>query len=114
MMRDPDIALETHAREELGIDPGSLGSPVGAAVSSFMAFCVGGVIPLIPWFFARGNVAVALSILLGAIASLVVGALLAQFTGRSPLRSALRQLLIAAVAAGVTFAIGNAVGVTAL
>jgi VIT1/CCC1 family predicted Fe2+/Mn2+ transporter len=111
MMRDPDLALETHAREELGIDPGSLGSPVGAAVSSFLAFCVGAVVPLIPWFFAKGTVAVVLSVVLGAVAAIVVGALLAQFTGRSPFRSALRQLFIAALAAGVTYAIGRAVGV---
>jgi VIT1/CCC1 family predicted Fe2+/Mn2+ transporter len=111
MMRDPDLALETHAREELGIDPTSLGSPVGAAVSSFIAFCLGAVVPLIPWFFAKGTTAVVLSVVLGAIAALVVGALLAQFTGRSPLKSALRQLFIATLAAGVTFAIGKAVGV---
>jgi VIT1/CCC1 family predicted Fe2+/Mn2+ transporter len=111
MMRDPDLALETHAREELGIDPGSLGSPVGAAVSSFIAFCMGAVVPLIPWFFAQGTTAVVLSVALGAIAAIVVGALLAQFTGRSPLKSALRQLFIAGMAAGVTYAIGRAVGV---
>ena len=113
LMRDPEMALETHAREELGIDPGSLGSPVGAATSSFLAFCVGGVIPLVPWFFTKGVSAVVLSVAFGAIAAIVVGALLAQFTGRSPLRSALRQLCIAAVAATVTFAIGKAVGVGA-
>src|SRR5688500_18344038 len=64
MMRDPELALETHAREELGIDPGSLGSPVGAAVWSFLAFAVGGVIPLLPWFFTRGATAVSLSVAL--------------------------------------------------
>src|SRR5436305_11513596 len=103
LMRDPEVALETHAREELGIDPGSLGSPVGAAVSSFLAFCIGGAIPLMPWFFTEGTTAVVLSVTFGAIAAIIVGALLAQFTGRSPLRSALRQLFIAAVAATVTF-----------
>ena len=58
MMRDPDVALETHAREELGIDPGSLGSPWWAALSSFLAFTVGALIPLLPWLFGSGDAAV--------------------------------------------------------
>src|SRR3954463_12458533 len=107
MMRDPELALETHAREELGIDPSELGSPVGAAVSSFIAFSIGAVIPLIPWFFAKGTAAVVASVILGAVAALVVGAALARFTGRSWIKSALRQLGIAAIAAGVTYAVGS-------
>jgi VIT1/CCC1 family predicted Fe2+/Mn2+ transporter len=114
MMRDPEVALETHAREELGVDPASLGSPAGAATSSFLAFSVGAMVPLLPWFFLKGSVAVVLSVMLGAIAAVVVGAALAQFTGRSPVRSALRQLLIAVLAASVTFGIGKLVGVGAL
>ena len=112
MMRDPELALETHAREELGIDPSELGSPVGAAISSFIAFSVGAVIPLVPWFFAKGSAAVIASVVLGAIAAVLVGAALARFTGRSWIKSALRQLIIAAMAAGVTFAVGSAVGVS--
>lgn len=110
MMRDPAIALETHAREELGIDPSQLGSPQQAAVSSFIAFCVGALIPLLPWFFASGNGAVVASIALGATAAVLVGAALARFTGRSIVRSALRQLGIAALAASVTYVVGRAVG----
>ena len=110
MMRNPDLALETHAREELGIDATALGSPWQAAVSSFLAFAIGAVIPLIPWFFTRGGAGEGLSIALGAAAALTVGALLARFTGRSALRSSLRQLGIAASAAAVTFLIGRAVG----
>lgn len=111
MMRDPDLALETHAREELGINPDQLGSPVGAAVSSFFAFAVGALIPLIPWLFTQGGLALALSIALGAGASLGIGAALARFTGRSAARSALRQLVVAALAAGVTYVVGAIVGV---
>jgi VIT1/CCC1 family predicted Fe2+/Mn2+ transporter len=111
IMRDPEVALETHAREELGVDPSSLGSPIGAATSSFIAFSIGAVVPLLPWFFSKGYPAVVLSVTLGIVAALVVGAALAQFTGRSPLRSALRQLLIAALAASVTYGIGALVGV---
>src|SRR5204863_3289672 len=72
-----------------------------------LPICIGGAIPLVPWFITKGTSAVVLSVALGAIAAIVVGALLAQITGRSPLRSALRQLLIAAVAATVTFAVGK-------
>ena len=55
MMRTPELALETHAREELGINPGALGSPVQAAVSSFATFALGALLPLIPWFVTAGH-----------------------------------------------------------
>jgi len=111
MMSDPVLALETHAREELGIDPSELGSPVHAAGTSFVAFGVGAIVPLIPWFFSNGAAAVIVSIALGAVAAIVIGVLLARFTERAVLPSAARQLGIAALAATVPFLIGNAVGV---
>jgi VIT1/CCC1 family predicted Fe2+/Mn2+ transporter len=112
MMRDPELALETHAREELGIDPNALGSPMGAATSSFLAFALGALIPLIPWLFTDGGGATLVSVVLGAVAAVGVGVLLASFTDRPRWRSGLRQLLIAMVAAGVTYAVGSAVGVS--
>ncbi|HVE46510.1 MAG TPA: VIT1/CCC1 transporter family protein [Acidimicrobiales bacterium] len=111
MHRDPDLALETHAREELGIDPSELGSPVQASISSFLAFAAGALLPLIPWFFTRGTAAVTASMVVGAVAAVAVGVGLSTFTGRPALRSALRQLLMAGAAAGVTFAVGSIVGV---
>jgi VIT1/CCC1 family predicted Fe2+/Mn2+ transporter len=111
VMEDPELALEVHAREELGIHPGSMGSPWQAAVASFLAFAVGAFLPLIPWLVGSGTAAILASVVIGAVASLAVGAGLARLTGRSPVRSALRQLGVAAVAAGVTFGIGRAVGV---
>ncbi|MBA3653851.1 MAG: VIT1/CCC1 transporter family protein [Actinobacteria bacterium] len=111
MHRDPQTALETHAREELGIDPAQLGSPPAAALSSFIAFGIGALVPLLPWFFDSGNGAVVASVLLGTVSALLIGLALARFTGRSMVRSALRQLGIAALAAGVTYAVGRAVGV---
>jgi len=114
MMRDPELALETHAREELGIDPNELGSPVGASLSSFFAFAFGAILPLLPWFFAKGTGATVASVVVGVVASIGIGVALAAFTGRSAVRSAVRQLLIATAAAGVTFAVGNAVGVGGL
>lgn len=114
LSRDPDLALETHAREELGIDPNSLGQPVYAAASSFLTFSIGATIPLLPYFFGSGTAALVAAIILGAVAALTVGALLARFTGRPMARSALRQLLFSAVPAAITFAIGNAVGVSGI
>ena len=111
MMADPELALETHAREELGIDPGELGSPVQAAVSSFVAFAAGAVVPVVPWFFTGGGGAVVASIIAGVIAATVIGVLLARFTERPVLPAALRQVVIAALAAGVPYAIGSVVGV---
>ncbi len=111
MMRDPERALEAHAREELGIDPGALGSPVQAAVSSFVCFALGALLPLLPWLFTSGTGAVVGSVVLGAVGAAGIGIALATFTGRSLWFSALRQLGIAAVAASVTWGIGSLVSV---
>lgn len=112
LMRDPDTALDTHAREELGLDPDDLGSPVQAAGSSFVTFAAGAALPLIPWFVTRGDAGLLASIIIGVLASLVVGGSLAYFTGRSVVVSALRQVAFAALAAGITFGIGHALGAT--
>jgi VIT1/CCC1 family predicted Fe2+/Mn2+ transporter len=111
MMADPELALQTHAREELGIDPNQLGSPRGAATSSFVAFAIGALVPLLPWFVGSGTAATVASVVLGVVASAVVGALLARFTGRSAFFSAGRQVAIAAIAGTVTFTVGHLVGV---
>ncbi|MGH9132206.1 MAG: VIT1/CCC1 transporter family protein [Acidimicrobiales bacterium] len=110
MMRDPETALDTHAREELGLDPASLGSPIQAAVSSFVAFALGAVLTLIPWYITRGRVALLASIAIGVIAAIAVGAGLSLFTARRWWYSAGRQLLLAAVAAAITYGIGSALG----
>jgi VIT1/CCC1 family predicted Fe2+/Mn2+ transporter len=114
LMSDPDLALETHAREELGIDPAELGSPWGAATASFVAFSAGAVIPLAPWFVADGRGALVASVVLALAAALAVGTALAVFTGRSKVRSATRQAGIATFAAVVTWVLGNLVGVGAM
>ncbi len=108
--RNPELALEVHSREELGVDPTSIDSPPAAAASSFVSFAVGALVPLIPWFFVSGTGAVLASIILGAVAALAVGTVVASFTGRSRTRTAMRQLGIAAVVAAVTFGIGSLVG----
>jgi VIT1/CCC1 family predicted Fe2+/Mn2+ transporter len=112
VMVDPDTALRAHAREELGIDPDALGSPVGAAVSSFCSFAVGALLPLLPWFLSSGTAALVASLLLGVVGAATLGVALARFTQGSPLRLAVRYTLIAVVAGAVTFGIGSVVGVS--
>jgi vacuolar iron transporter family protein len=110
LMRNPDLALRTHTREELGIDPSATGSPWIAAVSSFLFFAVGAIIPLLPWIFvATGNV-MWWSIALAGAATLVVGGAVGHFTRRGIVYSALRALIIMAVASAVTFGVGAGVG----
>ena len=111
IMRDPDVALEVHAAEELGVRPDQTGAPLQAAISSFISFAFGALIPLVPWFFASGTAAVIASVLLGAVSALAIGWTVAVFTDRSRVRSAFRQLAIAAVAAAVTYGVGTAIGV---
>lgn len=110
--RDPEVALEVHAREELGIDPEGVGGAIEAAVSSFVAFAVGAIIPLMPWFFAAGVAATVTSVVLGLLAAATVGFVLAVFTERSKLGTIARQVGLAAAACGLTFAIGSALGAT--
>lgn len=110
VMSDPELALEVHAREELGVDPHSLGSPVAAALSSFATFSVGALVPLVPWFFGHGMASVIASLVAAAIAAVLVGVALARFTGKSAVFAAARQLAITAAASAVTYGIGALVG----
>lgn len=110
MMRDPEVALEVHAREELGIDPDELGSPIAAAAWSFFAFSVGAFLPLVPWLFFGGGGAIVASIVATAIGALVLGALVGVLSGRKVVYAAFRQLAVAAVAAAITYVIGSVVG----
>lgn len=107
MMSDPERALETHAREELGIDPYALGRPTAAATSSFLSFGAGAVLPLIPWFFSSGWGAVVASAIIAAVAALALGLALSRFTRQSAVRSGARQLALAAAPAIVTYFIGT-------
>jgi VIT1/CCC1 family predicted Fe2+/Mn2+ transporter len=113
MMADPKQALDVHAREELGLDPEELGSPWGAAASSFTTFAAGAFVPLVPYLFTGGAAAAwtAVGLALGTL--FVVGASLAVFTGRSWFFAGVRQLLIGGAAATVTFVVGRALGVAA-
>ena len=110
VMSDPDVALDVHAREELGVAPNHLGSPYLAAGSSFGAFAAGALVPLLPWFFGGGTAAVLVSIAVGFVAAVIVGVLLAYYTERSKLRTAARQVGVAAASGVVTWLLGRAFG----
>jgi len=108
---DPERALLTLAREELGLNPDELGSPWGAASSSFGAFAVGALIPLVPFLLWDGNTALIIAVLATALALYAVGATISLFTGRSAARDGLRMLTIGALAGGITYCIGSVIGV---
>ena len=112
LIADPDRALDTLAREELGLNPDDLGSPWGAAIASFLAFAVGAIIPLLPFLFLRGNEAVVTSAALTSVALFAVGAALSLFTGRNAWLGGLRMLGIGGAAGAGTYIIGKALGVT--
>lgn len=108
----PETALDTLAREELGIDPSELGSPWVAAGSSFVAFALGAVVPVVPYMVGSGAVALAWAAGASALTLFGVGALLSVFTGRAPVRSGARLVAIGALAAGVTYGVGRLIGVS--
>ncbi len=113
LMENPEIALDTLVREELGLDPSELGSPWGAAASSFFAFAIGALIPVAPFVFADASIGyVVASAGMSALALFGVGAGGSLFTGRSALYSGARQVGLGVLAAAVTFAIGRLVGVS--
>ncbi len=111
LMQDPEAALDTKVREELGLDPDELGSPWGAAGSSFVAFGVGAIIPLAPFLLSSGTTALVVAFGLALAALFVVGAGVSLVTGRSLVFSGLRQVAIGALAASVTFLVGTLIGV---
>ena len=113
LMRDPETALETHAREELGLDPEQgLGSPTAAASASFVMFAFGAFVPLIAFLFGSGGGAVAVSAVLSGVALFGVGAAMSFLTGRKPVFSGIRMLAIGAAAAGITYFVGKTLNVS--
>ncbi len=110
----PETALNLHVREELGVDHNELPSPVVAAGASLLTFAVGAFIPLLPFLVGLSSLT-GLAVMLGlsAIAAFVGGGLVARITDRPFLRGAVRQLLLAGAAAGLTYGIGSAVGAVA-
>jgi VIT1/CCC1 family predicted Fe2+/Mn2+ transporter len=106
LSRDPDQALVIHAQEELGVDPTQLPSPLTAAGSSFVSFCVGALLPLLP--YSLGATSLWLSAVLSVSALFLAGVAASRFTSRSWWYSGLRQLLFGVLAAAVTYGVGSA------
>jgi VIT1/CCC1 family predicted Fe2+/Mn2+ transporter len=111
IFRDPETALDTLVREELGLDPDELGSPWGAAFGSFLAFAVGAVVPVIPYLFGGGTLVLGVSLGASLVALFAVGAGVSLLTGRGLLFSGARQLGIGLAAAIVTYLVGSLIGV---
>ena len=107
----PELALKMHVTQELGVDPDEQPSPWTAAVLSFLCFAVGGIVPLIP--FLLGSSSLAVSLLVGAVGLVVVGAVTSRFTDKPWWFAGGRQLLFGAIAAGATFLVGSLIGVSA-
>jgi VIT1/CCC1 family predicted Fe2+/Mn2+ transporter len=105
---DPERAVATHAREDLGIDPDDLPSPRTAAVASFFSFVMGALLPLAPFLLGHPNLKVALVI--SGLAAFLGGAAVAKLTGRSMLLGGARQFTAAAMATGAAFGLGHIVG----
>lgn len=113
IVANPGYALDALAREELGLDPGALGSPLGAALFSFASFAAGAAVPLAPFVAAgagAGVAALAVSVALTAAALFGVGCAISLYTGRGALRGGARTLLLGAAAGGVTYGIGRLLG----
>lgn len=112
MIADPELGLDTLTREELGLNPEELGSPWVAAISSFLSFVAGGVVPLLPYLLGIEKSALQSTIILTAVSLFSVGAALSLFSGRSPWYGGLRMMLIGAAAGALTYMIGALVGVS--
>jgi vacuolar iron transporter family protein len=110
IMKDRDAALDTMAREELGLDPDQLGSPWSAAISSLLSFAVGAVVVVLPFMLGSGLVALIIAIVSACVALFVVGAAIGLINGRNVLRSGIRQLLVGGGAAVAVFMIGHLAG----
>jgi len=112
IMSDPKTALDTLAREELGLDPDALGNPVKVALSSFVAFAIGASVVVIPYLFTSGTTALVIAITMSLLAMVIVGGVVGRLSGRGVVFSAMRQVLWGSGAALVTYLVGRAVGIS--
>ena len=110
IMSDREVALDTLAREELGLDPDDLGSPWGAALSSLFAFAIGAFVVVIPYLAGSGTAALLAAIVLVIAALFGVGASIGALNGRGVTRSGLRQVIAGVIAAGITYGVGHLIG----
>lgn len=114
MIDNPQTGLNALAREELGLNPDELVSPMGAMISSFFSFAIGAIIPLLPFLMSHSPWNLTYSIIFTAMALFFTGAVLSLFTNRNPILLGTRMLLVGAIAGALTFVIGKWVGIAAL
>jgi VIT1/CCC1 family predicted Fe2+/Mn2+ transporter len=113
LMSNPDTALDALARDELGINPEELGgSAWEAAITSFLLFAAGAIVPVIPFLFLSGTTAIVISAALSAVGLFAIGSAITLFTGRSILYSGMRQVLFGLAAAAAVFLVGHLIGVS--
>lgn len=110
ILKQPDSALDTLVREELGLDPEDLGSPLSAAISSFLMFAIGAIVPVLPFVLVHARIASVVSAGLAMVVLAGVGALVAFLAGTSIWKGMGRTVGLAALAAGVTYAVGRLFG----
>jgi VIT1/CCC1 family predicted Fe2+/Mn2+ transporter len=110
LLKNPEHALDTLVREELGLDPEDLGSPWGAAASSFATFAVGATIPVIPFLFLGGSTAAVVAAAAAGVVLAGVGALVGFLAGTPAWKSSARMVGLAALAAGATWGVGHLFG----
>jgi vacuolar iron transporter family protein len=113
VFEEPDHAVELLIFEEVGLDPRSIGSPIAAAVGSFIAFTAGAFIPLLPYLLTSGGLAFGASLGVSLVALSVLGAGIARLTRRPIVYASVRQVLLGGVAAAVTYLVGRLIGVGA-
>jgi|TARA_B110000196_G_scaffold313794_1_gene320983 VIT1/CCC1 family predicted Fe2+/Mn2+ transporter len=107
LMENPEVALEVHVREELGVSPDELASPFSTAAWSFFSFSIGALIPVLPWLVSSGNAAVIGSLALAIAAAATIGVVIALITGRSIIKNIFRHVGIACMAAAAIYCIGS-------
>jgi len=112
LIANPEKALDTLTREELGLNPDELGSPVGAAISSFLTFCVGASVPLIPFLLGYQKEGIIIASVLAGIALFCVGSALSLFSGKNAIFGGARMLVVGSIAAAATYFIGSLLGAT--
>jgi VIT1/CCC1 family predicted Fe2+/Mn2+ transporter len=110
IMADRSVALDTLAREELGLDPDELGNPWIAAITSLLAFAIGAFVVVAPYLAGSGTAALLTAIGLAIAAAFAIGASIGALNGRSAIRSGLRQVFVGALAAAVTYGVGHLIG----
>ena len=113
IMTDENTTIDTLAKEELGINPEELGgSAWEAAITSFILFSIGAIIPVFPFFFLEGQTAIMISLICSAVGLFVIGAMITLMTGKPILKSGFRQVVFGLAAAALTYGIGKLIGVS--